>query len=174
MVTRGYTSRRELEQHDFSPWVTVGVPLLALVLQAILPRVVPGLVALDLPLLVTIFFAVSRRSPVSGAVTGAVIGLLEDALTGQALGVNGIAKTLVGYVGSSLGLRLDVEALPTRVLLLFCFALSNGLLLYGIARRLLNLESEQLLWGQLVLRAGLNTIVGVPLFRLLDRAKRQE
>ncbi len=169
---RSYTSRRELEQHSFHPVVTLAVPLLAVMLQAMLPRLVPGSLLVDLPLLVTIFFAVSRRSPIAGALTGAMIGLLQDALTSQPLGVNGMAKTVVGYLGASIGLRLDVDALPTRVLLTFVFSLLNGLLLYLVVRRLLDLRSEQLLWWHQVTRAALNTAVGVPLFYLLDRAKR--
>ena len=104
MTTRSYTSRRELEEHSFHPAVAVLVPLLAILVQTLLPRVSPRLLILDLPLLVTIFFAVSRRSPITGALTGAVIGLLQDALTGQPIGVNGISKTVIGYIGASIGL----------------------------------------------------------------------
>ena len=172
MRTRGYSSRRELEEHSFSPAITLLVPLLAILLQALLPRIVPGMMLLDLPLLVTIFFAVSRRSPIAGALTGAIIGLLQDALTGQPIGVNGLAKTVIGYIGASIGLRIDVDALPTRLLLTFVFSLLNGLLLYGIVRHLLGLEAERLLWRHELLRAAVNTTVGVPLFYLLDRAKR--
>ena len=46
----------------------------------------------DLPLLVVIFFAVARRSQVAGLVTGSVIGLLQDALTHQHIGIAGIAE----------------------------------------------------------------------------------
>ena len=127
---------------------------------------------LDLPLLATIFFAVSRRSPIAGALTGAIIGLLQDALTGQPIGVNGLAKTVIGYIGASIGLRIDVDALPTRLLLTFLFSLLNGLLLYAIVRHLLGLQAERLLWRHELLRATVNMAVGVPLFYLLDRAKR--
>ena len=172
MMSRGYSSRRELEEHSFHPAITLLVPLVAIMLQALLPRMMPRLMLLDLPLLVTIFFAVSRRSPIAGALTGAIIGLLQDALTGQPLGVNGLAKTVIGYIGASIGLQIDVDALPTRVLITFLFSLLNGLLLFGIVRHLLGLEVEHLLWRHELLRAAVNTAVGVPLFYLLDRAKR--
>lgn len=174
MTTRSYTSRRELAEHRFSPLIALAVPLVAVVLQALLPRLLPSSLLVDLPLLVTIFFAVSRRSPIAGAVTGAAIGLLQDALTGQPLGVNGMAKTIVGYLGASIGLRVDVDALPTRVLITFLFSLLNSLLLYAVVRRLLNVRTEQMLWGHELLRAAITTAVGVPLFYLLDRAKRTE
>src|SRR5450756_956544 len=97
MAIRSYTSRRELEQHSFHPAVTLLVPIAAIVLQALLPKPFPRLVILDLPLIITIFFAVSRRSPIAGAFTGAVIGHIQDALTGQPIGINGMAKTIIGY-----------------------------------------------------------------------------
>lgn len=172
MTTRGYSSRRELEEHSFSPVVTLLVPVVAILLQALLPRMVPGLMLVDLPLLVTIFFAVSRRSPIAGALTGAVIGLLQDALTGQPIGVNGLAKTVIGYICASIGVRIDVDALPTRLLITFLFSLLNGVLLFGIVRHLVGIRVEHLLWRHELLRAGLNTAVGVPFFYLLDRARR--
>src|ERR1700722_5449301 len=118
MATRSYTSRRELEQHSFHPAVTLLVPVAAILLQALLPKPFPRLAILDLPLI--IFFPVSRRSPIAGALTGAVIGLLQDALTAQHLGINGIAKTIIGYSAASIGLQVDVEALSTRLLMNFC------------------------------------------------------
>src|SRR5277367_3994329 len=109
MATRSYTSRRELEQHSFSPAVAVLVPLGAILLQALLPKPFPRLAILDLPLIVTVFFAVSRRNPVAGTLTGGAIGLLQDALTAQPIGVNGMAKSVIGYIAASIGVQIDVE-----------------------------------------------------------------
>ena len=83
MPSRSYTSRSEFEQYRFSPLVTVAVPFAAILIQAYLPVIFPRLLILDLPLIAVIFFAVARRNPILGAVTGASIGLLQDALTGQ-------------------------------------------------------------------------------------------
>ena len=174
MSIRSYTSRRELEQHSFHPAVTLLVPVAAIVLQAMLPRPFPVFVIFDLPLLITIFFAVSRRSPIAGALTGAAIGLLQDSLTGQPIGVNGIAKTILGYAAASIGLQIDVENLSTRVLMNFGFSLLNSLLLFLIHRRLIGLAGFQLSWGHELLRAAANTLLAIPIFLLLDRAKRSE
>jgi rod shape-determining protein MreD len=174
MANRSYTSRRELEQHSFHPAVTLLVPVAAIVLQAMLPRPFPRVAIFDLPLLITIFFAVSRRSPIAGALTGAVIGLLQDALTGQPIGVNGIAKTIVGYAAASIGLQIDVENLSTRLLMNFGFSLFNSLLLFLIHRRLIGLADFHLSWGHELLRAVANTLLAIPIFMLLDRAKRTE
>jgi len=50
-----YSSGEQIEVYRFSIPVTVGVPLLALFLQAFLPRRFPFFSIFDLPLLVTIF-----------------------------------------------------------------------------------------------------------------------
>lgn len=174
MATRSYTSRRELEQHSFHPAVSLLVPLAAIILQALLPKPLPRLAILDLPLIVTIFFAVSRRSPIAGALTGATIGLLQDALTNQPIGVNGIAKTVIGYIAASIGVQVDVENLSTRILMNFGFSLLSSILLFLINRRLLGLPGFHLLWLHELIRATVNTIVAVPIFLLLDQAKRTE
>src|ERR1700688_3732383 len=101
-----YTSGEQIEVYRFSIPVTVGVPLIALFLQAFLPRRIFSI--FDLPLLVTIFFAMARRNPISGLFTGAAIGLAQDMLGPYPIGIYGIAKTVVGYGASSLGAKLDV------------------------------------------------------------------
>ena len=98
-----YTSGEQIEVYRFSIPVTVGAPLLALLLQGFLPIRFPFFSIFDLPLLVTIFFAMARRNPVSGLFTGAAIGLVQDMLGHHPIGLYGIAKTVVGYGASSLG-----------------------------------------------------------------------
>jgi rod shape-determining protein MreD len=174
MVTRSYMSRREVEQQSFSLPVALLVPLAAILLQVLLPRLFASLAILDLPLVVTLFFAVSRRSPIAGTVTGATIGLLQDVLTNQPIGVNGMAKSVIGYAASSLSSQIDVDNLGTRALLSFGFSLLQSGLLYLIERRLLGLRAFHLLWLHELLRAVANTVVAVPVFLLLDRWKHQE
>src|ERR1017187_10371127 len=140
MVTRSYMSRREVEQQSFSLPVAIFVPVGAILLQVLLPRLIPALSILDLPLIVTLFFAISRRSPIAGTTTGATIGLLQDVLTIQHIGVNGMAKSVIGYAAASLGSRIDVENSSTRAILTFGFSLLHSALLYLIERRLLGIR----------------------------------
>ena len=175
MVTRSYMSRRDVQEHGFSIWITVLVPLVAILLQVYLPRIVPAFSMVDLPLLVTLFFAVSRRSPIAGTATGAVIGLLQDVITpNQPIGVNGMAMSVIGYAAASLSSQLDVENLLTRGMLTFSFSLLQSGLLFVIQRRLLGHTDFHVLWVHELLRAVFNTILGVPLFLLLDRWKTRE
>ena len=172
MPSFSYTSRRELAESRFPFWVTVFVPLAAIVLQALASRWRLGIV--DLPLLVVIFFAASRRSSIAGTLTGTIIGLLQDALTAQPIGVNGMAKSLIGYLAASISLRVDVESITTRVVIAFGFSILNSALLFLVNRWLLGLQDFQLMWLHELFRALVNTLVAVPLFQLLDKTKRVE
>lgn len=174
MATRSYTSRKELEEYHFNPFVIIAVPLALIFLQALLPKIFSRLLILDLPLIAVIFFAVGRRNPIFGALTGSAIGLLQDSLTGQPIGVNGIAKSVIGYAASSIGVQVDVENPFTRILMNFSFSMLQSLLLFLINRTLLGRPDYHLLWLHELLRAGINTVVAVPLFLLLDRVKQHE
>jgi rod shape-determining protein MreD len=171
MPTRSYTSRRELEQHSFHPAVTLLVPFAAVLLQALLPKPFSKFSLLNLPLIITIFFAVSRRNPVAGTLTGTFIGLLQDALSGQRIGVNGMAMAVIGYAAASIGVQVDVENTTTRILMNFGFSLVNSLLLFLIYRRLLGIPSFHLNWLHELICAVANAIVALPIFFLLDRAR---
>ncbi len=174
MPEHSYTSRGELEQYGFHPAVTVLAPLLCILLGAMLPRLSPRLDILDLPLIATVFFAVSRRSPSAGAVTGALIGLVQDALTDQPFGVYGIAKTIIGYIGASLSFTVDVENVLNRVLINFSASLLQSVILYVIRRHLQGIATEHLQPGYELIRAAVNTVVAIPIFALLDRFKQQD
>ena len=74
-----YTSGEQVEVYRFSIPVTIGIPLLALFVQSFLPlRFAFFGDYVDLPLLVTIFFAMARRNPIAGLFTGSIIGLAQD------------------------------------------------------------------------------------------------
>ncbi len=171
MLNRSYTSRRELDEYSFSPIVAVAVPLVLLLLQAFLPKIFPRLLIIDLPLIAVIFFGVSRRSPIAGALTGATIGLLQDALSSGYLGVNGMAKSVIGFAAASIGVQVDVENLATRALMNFVLCLIQSVLLFAINRYLEGLSEVRFLWLHELIRAAINTAVAIPLFALLDRFK---
>ena len=169
MAERSYTSREELDQYGFHPGVTVLAPVVCILLQAMLPKTFPWLLHLDLPLIATIFFAVSRRSPIAGTVTGTLIGLFQDGLTNHPFGVEGIAKGVVGYVAASLGFAVDIDNVINRVALVFTLSLCQSGLLYLIAHWLLGETSYQLLPVDELLSAVANSLVAIPVFYILDR-----
>jgi len=164
------TSREEIEVYRFGPIASVLIPMLALVIQAFVPARLHVFAIFDLPLLVTVFFAVARRSQVTGLLTGAVIGLVQDALTHQAIGLYGIAKTVVGYCASSLGVKIDVENPGTRLLVTGGFYLVHQAAYFLVARNTLGAAMEWL-WARTLLAALLNGIAAILLFAVLDRFK---
>jgi rod shape-determining protein MreD len=171
-VAVSYTSREEIEVHKFSWGVSIGIPLLAVFIQIFFPVRLRFLTIFDLPLLVTIYFGVARRRPVPGLITGALIGTLQDAYSGPGhyIGLNGIAKTIIGYLASSLGVRLDVENPGSRFLMTFGFYLLHQLI-YAIINVALVGASEPWAWGHLLIAAVANGLLAVVLFVGLDRLK---
>jgi rod shape-determining protein MreD len=162
------TSREEIEVHRFSWPVSIGIPVLAVFLQVFLR--IRLFTILDLPLLVTIFFAVARRRPIPGMITGALIGTLQDAWTGHPIGLYGIAKTIVGYLGSSIGVKLDVENPGSRFLMTFAFVLIHRIVYMTIFVQLVG-GSEAWMWSHTLLSALVNGLAAVVLFILLDKLK---
>ncbi len=167
-----YTSREQIEVYRFSLPVAILVPLLAVFLQAFVPLRLGFFSIFDLPLLVVIFFAMARRSPVAGLLTGACIGLLQDSLTHHPIGVYGIAKTFVGYGASSLGVKLDVESVPTRLLVTTGFYVVHEVLYFLIARGMVRLDLHWS-WPHELGAAIANAVLGVFLFALMDRLKQR-
>ena len=165
-----YTSQDQVEVYKFSVPAAVLVPLTAIFLQAFLPLHFHFFSIFDLPLLVVIFFAVARRSQVAGLLTGAAIGILQDALTHHPIGVYGIAKTVVGYGASSIGVKLDVENLGARMLVTLIFYVVHEFVYFLVARGLVGLTLEWS-WPHELGSAVANAVVAAILFTLLDRLK---
>ena len=174
MAEHSYTSRRELDQYAFHSAVTLLVPLICILLQAMLPKVFPPFAILDLPLIVVIFFAVARRDPIAGTITGTVVGLFQDGLTNHPFGINGIAKAIIGYGAASIGFAVDVENVVNRLLLNFGFSLVQSGLLFLIARFLLGDPTIRFSALHELLRAVANAAVSVPVFFMLDRFRLRE
>ena len=93
----------------------------AILFQVYVPRFFERLSYLELPLLVTVYFSLMRRSPVAGVLFGAGIGLAQDSLSHNPLGMFGIVKTLVGYFAASMSQRFDVQNPWVRLVLGFFF-----------------------------------------------------
>ncbi len=166
------SARRDLEVQSHPLLVYVLAPLLALGVQSFVALHFHGFAILDLPLLITIYFAISHRHPVAGTITGTIIGIAQDALTRHPLGIFGICKSLIGYLAASLGVRIDTENTATRAALTFCFVFLHSGVYWLLVRRLL---AQPFLWSWLheLLRAAINALVAIVLFALLDKTRRE-
>lgn len=170
MDVLGTTTRRDIEIRSYPRLMYALVPLAALVLQAWLPRIAGRYAWFDLPLVVTVYFALGRRSPVQGTLMGAMMGLFEDALTHHPIGINGIAKTIVGFLAASVGVRIAVENQTIRLFLNFLLSLLSSALVIFIYRILLGLDFEWQ-WFTEVFRAIGNSVIAMVFFPLLDRTQ---
>jgi rod shape-determining protein MreD len=150
----------------------VFVPLFAILFQVYLPRFFQYLGYLELPLLVTVYFALMRRRPISGLVLGAAIGLGQDSLSHQPLGMFGIVKTLVGYFAASVSMRFDVDNPFIQFVLSFFFFFFHQFFYWMLARALL---AQQIDFNahQTLIFGLLNAAVALPLFMVLDRMKEK-
>jgi rod shape-determining protein MreD len=166
-------SHRGMEIHHYPLLAYALVPLTALVLQAWLPRVIGNYIWFDLPLVVTVYFALGRRNPIQGTIMGAAMGLFEDALSHRAIGINGIAKTLAGFLAASVGIRIEVDNQAVRLLLNFSFSVLASLVYLVVYRFLLGLALN---WSWLteLFRAIGNSLIGLVLFPMLDRFRMKE
>lgn len=160
-------SRRETEAPTLPFWLVIVAPILAIGIDSFLPVHLAPAALLDLPLLVVIYFAIAKRSAVVGTCAGAAIGILQDALTREPLGVFGVTKTVIGYIAGLLGNRIDTENHGARLLFTFGLSLLHSGLYWLLVARLL---AQPLGWSSIheLLRAVVNAFAGVLLFAVLD------
>ncbi|MGA9882800.1 MAG: rod shape-determining protein MreD [Candidatus Acidiferrales bacterium] len=169
----GIQSESNIEVHKYYAGAVTVIAVLAIVIQAFLHRYGRWSEFADLPLLVTIYFGVSRRNPVSGMLLGAAIGIAQDALShDNPIGLYGIAKTIVGYVASSVGARIDTEHPVSRFALVFVLYHVHQLVFAATERVLLN-RPTPFFTVHLLIVSLVSAAIAVVLFSLLDRLRRQ-
>jgi rod shape-determining protein MreD len=155
-------------------WVSmIGIPLAAILFQVYVPRFFTYLAYLEMPLLVTVYFSLMRRSPPSGVLFGMSVGLAQDSLSNHPLGMFGIVKTLVGYFAASVGQRFEANSAVLRLVLAFFFFFFHQFFYWVLSRALLG-EAISFDPLQTLVLGVLNAAVAVPLFHILDRLKVTE
>ncbi|HEY1759596.1 MAG TPA: rod shape-determining protein MreD [Bryobacteraceae bacterium] len=166
----GFHDSRKNRVSKFN-WIAIlGIPLAAILFQVYVPRFVTNLRYLELPLLVTVYFSLVRRSPVAGVLFGAGIGLVQDSLSHHPLGMYGIVKTLVGYFAGSVSQRFEVENSGVRLVLAFFFFFFHEFFYWVLRRGLLG-ELVGFAPLQTIVVAALNAAVAVPLYHVLDKLR---
>lgn len=163
-------ARRDYEIHRYPVLIYALVPVLAIVLQAWLPRLLHRFAFFDLPLVVTVFFGLSRRNPIQGSILGGILGIFEDALSGHPVGINGIAKTLVGYLAATVGILVNVENHAVRLIMTFLLSLVGSATYFFVVRFLLGMSIDTNWMAELYKAIG-NSVIALVLFPMLDRAK---
>lgn len=148
----------------------------ALAVQTTLVEIVAGTGApLDLVLMVVMVVAI-LNGPRAGLWTGTVGGLLQDALSGGVIGMGGLAKTVVGYLGGQFAAQFMVTRLWHKAMVFVGGSLLHAALFVG-GYRLLFEDRVVVTQRDLLMQAAANTVVGlvvaVGLQTIPDEAERQ-
>lgn len=164
------SNEREREASRLRGWWWGIIPLAAILFQVYVPRFFQFLGFLEMPLLVVVYFALMRRSQISGLLIGAAVGLAQDSLSQNPLGMFGIVDTLVGYFASSIGMRLDVDNAVMRLLLTFFFFVFHQFFYWVMSHALLA-QHAPFDVPRTLLMGVLNAIVGLSLYYFIDKLR---
>ena len=150
----------------------LGAIAMALALQTTLARfVVGGTAAVDLVLVAVVYVALTS-GPVTGMVSGCVVGLIQDALSSGIIGVGGLAKLIVGFVVGVIGQQfIMTSALPRLVMFLGATALHAAVFLglYWGMNAALNVPMFPVSWKALAGQGLGNALVGIVAFAIIER-----
>jgi rod shape-determining protein MreD len=83
-----------------------------------------------------------------------------------------ITDTIIGYMASSLGVKIDIENPGSRFLIIYGFFVIHQAVYYGVGHGLLR-QALQWSWSHVAISALANAAVGVLVFNLLDRFKQR-
>lgn len=166
---------RQVRRTSYPIWVFFVVPLTALLIQIYLPlfQTLRFMAKIDLPLLVTVYFALMRRSQIRGLTIGLILGLAQDSFSRFYIGMYGMCKTMVGYFSASVGMQFDVEHSFVRVLLCLVFYIFHQFLYWVLQRAVLGQPVVFDVRGELIL-AVIHALIGVALFHFLDKLRIKE
>lgn len=156
-------------------WVAFALAA-ALAIQTTLVEMVAGTGApLDLVLMVVMVVAIVN-GPRAGLWTGTFGGLLQDALSGGVIGMGGLAKTVVGYLGGQFAAQFMVTRLWHKALVFVGGSLLHAALFVG-GYSLLFDDRVVVTERDLLMQAAANTVAGlvvaVGLQTIPDEAERQ-
>lgn len=151
-------------------WV-LGATALALALQTTLTRfLVRGDVAVDLVLVVVVYFALTS-GPVTGLLTGAFAGLMQDAVSSGAgvgiIGIGGLAKTTVGFLTGILSTQFIVTQSISRFVVFLGATVLHAALFIGLYA-VLGLRDAGSPYIAVLGQAFGNAVVGVVAFQLAE------
>jgi len=140
----------------------------ALALQTTLARyVIGGDVDIDLVLVVVVYVALTFGSS-AGLLTGTLGGLLQDALTtGGITGIDGLAKTVVGFFAGIVGTQFIVVQSIPRFLVFFGATVLHQAIFMGLYV-LLNLRHYGTPYADVAEQAVANAIIGVVAFQVSE------
>ena len=140
-------------------WVAFTLAAALAVQTTLVPMVAGAGARVDLVLMVVIAVAIAN-GPRAGLWTGTAGGLLQDALSGGVVGMGGLAKTVVGYLGGQFAAQFMVTRLWHKALVFVGGSLLHAVLFVG-GYRLLFDDRMAVAQRDLLVQAAANTVVGL-------------
>jgi rod shape-determining protein MreD len=139
----------------------------ALVLQTTMARfLVRGTLAVDLVLVVVVYVALTS-GPEMGLLSGALAGLVQDALSSGIIGIGGLAKTVVGFLAGLVGTQFIVTQSLPRFVVFFGATAVQAVIYMGL-NTLLDLRHFTSPIGAVGWQGLGNAFVGVVAFQIVE------
>jgi rod shape-determining protein MreD len=146
------------------------VAVAAVVIQAILSFKFRVFNYFDLPLICSVYYGFTLSNPIASILLGSTLGVMQDSLSGAALGINGFAKTVIGFLAASAAGKFAVDQPITRLLGLFLFTLGDGLLVSMLTLVIApGSNSSYAALGGWLLSATFNSLLGLAFLGYHDR-----
>ena len=146
--------------------------VVALLLKMLLSNYLEFFKYIDLSLIVTVYFGL-QRAPMLGMLTGLILGLGSDAVSGGILGVGGFSKTLIGYLVAVTSIRFSLENPLARLAIVAVASAANTILFVGLhlmlEQPLADVSTYAGLGKTIGWRALGDTTTAIVLFLILDR-----
>jgi len=159
---------REVEVFRIRYLTLVVSGLAALLLQTVLPVVIPIAGLMDFPLVITVYFTLIRQNKIFGIALGTGLGLMQDALSHGYLGLFGMSKAVVGYLAAAAAMRFNFETLFARCVVTGALVIIHDLCMAGLQHALLD-SPPPFLPLERASAVLFNVALALILFPLLDR-----
>lgn len=138
--------------------------VIAVTLQVTLARyTVGGSWVFDL-VLVGVVFAGLQWGPTAGLIGGTLGGLLQDLLSGDIVGVSGLAKTVTGFFAGVIGTQFVLTRPHARSIIVAGATVVHRLMMLAMTG-LIEQDWPGLSWKAMLWETGLNTLAGLLLFQ---------
>jgi rod shape-determining protein MreD len=149
------------------------IAIIALLLQTtVLPMAAGRYATPDLLLILCVYLGLHQHS-VGGAIGAFVLGYLEDAFSGNAVGLNAFAMTLVFTVVYLTSRRLWVDNALSKVIVVFLSSLLKSLAVLSLVAFFTVANGPwRSVVGDVFLEALIVGVLSPPVFSLLARTRR--
>ena len=158
--------------YEFAPVIFWSLLLVTFGVQGLLPVRFPFGHFFDLPLLFLIYFSGNRRNKVMGIFWGAGIGLVQDALSDNFLGVFGMAKSVVGYMSATIAIQFNMDQLLPRVIATGLLVCVHRFVLWILEQTLLG-DPGRVVALDFLNSIMVNTALSTVLYPIMDRLRKR-